>query len=104
MINWQIGILVTAASIAMIFFTVRVCKVIFSLDKMLPHWAEQQRLRIVRKETDPFSSGPFPRNRYALDYRVTVEDEEHRQKTGWVRLGSWYIVGFRENVEVRWDD
>lgn len=102
--RWALALLVAGLSFLMIFFTYFMCVTILKMEEVLPRWASQHGFRIVRSEARTFFQGPFFSNRYAAVYRITVEDQEKRQKNGWIRLGLWYIVGFQENIDVRWDD
>ncbi|MFO1044783.1 MAG: hypothetical protein U0941_23670 [Planctomycetaceae bacterium] len=101
---WTIAPLLVGLSLLMIVFTYCACVTIVKMDQILPRWARQHGFRIIHSEVQTLFSGPFSVNRYAPVYRITVEDQERRQKKGWVRLGVWYIVGFRENIEVCWDE
>jgi hypothetical protein len=104
MLSWPLTLLFAGLAVLGIFFTYFVCATILRMEAVLPRWAQQHGLRIVRREPRTFFQGPFFVNRYAPVYRITVEDQEKRQKRGWIRLGLWYIVGFRERIEVRWDE
>lgn len=102
--NWVVILLVSGAALAMVFFTYVVCRTIVQVSEVLPRWAKQQGFRIIYSEARTFFQGPFSTNRYRPVYYVTVEDQQKRQKKGWVRLGWWYIVGFREMIEERWEE
>ena len=97
-------LLFAGLAVLAIFFTYFVCATILKMEAVLPRWAQQHGFRIVRREPRRFFQGPFCVNRYAPVYHITVEDQEKRQKRGWIRLGLWYIVGFHERIEVRWDE
>lgn len=88
----------------MVFFTYVACRTIFQMNEVLPRWAKQRGFRIIHSELRTFFQGPFITSRYRPVYYVTVEDQQKRQKKGWVRLGWWYIVGFREKIEERWEE
>src|SRR5262249_25970888 len=102
--QWAVGLLLAGASLAMIFFTYIVCKTIFQMEEVLPRWAKQHGFRIIHKEARTFFQGPFFLHRYRPVYYIIVEDRQQKQKKGWIRLGWWYIIGFREFIEVRWED
>jgi hypothetical protein len=36
--------------------------------------------------------------------RVTVEDEQGRRRTGWVRCGGWFWGLLSDATEAHWDD
>jgi len=101
---WLSNVGIVGLSLLGILFTYCVCVTAARMGQVLPRWARQNGFRIVHSETRTFFQGPFFVNRYAPIYRITVEDHDGRQKKGWVRIGDWYFVGFRENVEVRWDE
>src|SRR4051794_23581743 len=102
--DWQIGLLAAGLSVLAGFFTYRLCQTVYEIEGVLPRWARQQGYRIVRQEIRYYAHGPFPQNRYRPVFYMTVEDPQGRQKRGWVRLGWWYGIGFREHIEVRWED
>lgn len=101
--NW--GVLwLTSAALALVFFTYLSCQTIFQMEEVLPRWAKQRGFRIIHSEVRTFFQGPFFTNRFRPVYYITIEDQQKRQKIGWVRLGWWYVVGFRENIEELWDE
>src|SRR5262245_47230471 len=104
MAHWAVGLLVAAAALAMIVFTYFACKTIFRMEEVLPRWARQHGYHIIHCEARRYFQGPLSLNKYRPVYYVTVEDQQKRQKKGWVRLGWWYIVGFREKIDVRWEE
>ena len=104
MARWEIALLMTAAAGAMIAFTFQACRTFLRIAAILPRWAKENGYRIVEAETRIFFQGPFPKNRYSQVYFVTVEDQQQRQRKGWIRLGWWYGVGFQEKIEVRWEE
>jgi hypothetical protein len=79
-------------------------KTLFQIEEVLPRWAKQHGFRIIRRELRTFFQGPFFLNKYKPVYYLTVEDQEQRQRTGWIRLGCWFIIGFIEKIEVQWED
>jgi hypothetical protein len=72
---------------------------------LLRQWAEQNDLRIIAQEERKFFRGPFLWNssKGQIVYHVTVEDQDGNLKGGFVRLGSWALGIFSDQVEVRWD-
>src|SRR3954469_21359654 len=102
--DWQIGLLAGGLSVGAVFLTYRLCQTVYETEGVLPRWARQQGYRIIRQEIRYYSHGPFPQNRYRPVMYVSVEDPQGRRKKGWVRLGWWYVVGFHEHIEVRWED
>ncbi len=73
---------------------------------MLNKWAAQNQFRIEQREHRLFRKGPFlwttGRGQYV--YRVVVRDQNGRERTGWVRLGSWLFGIWDEKVQVYWED
>jgi len=75
-------------------------------DSMLNKWAQEHGYRIVRRSYRWFLRGTFIWSIFskASIYRVTIEDEEGDQRSGWVRCGGWFWGILSDDVEVRWDD
>ena len=103
MAPWELALLVGGLSLLTVLFTYRLCQTVFRIQEILPRWAKEHGYRIVRQELRTFFQGPFFPDRYRPVYYLTVEDQQRRRRTGWVRLGWWYIIGFKEHIEVRWD-
>jgi hypothetical protein len=101
--NWGVPSL-TGAALALVVFTYLSCRTIFQMEEFLQRWAKQRGFRIIHREVRTFFQGPFFTNRFRPVYYITIEDQQQRQKKGWVRLGWWYVVGFRETIEERWDE
>ena len=105
-----IGLAVAVASLAVTLFGYRLCTSITQVDDALPRWAKEHGFRIISKESRTFFQGPFNSVFRALlaayrpAYYVTLEDQRHRQRKAWVRLGWWCFVVFRESIEVRWEE
>ncbi|HEV3080979.1 MAG TPA: hypothetical protein VGY66_14445 [Gemmataceae bacterium] len=104
MATWAIGLLVACASLLMIFFTYFACQTVFQIEESLTSWARQHGYRIIAKEGRQYFVGPFKINKYRPTYYITVEDRQGQQKKGWIRLGTWYIVGFKERIRVLWEE
>ena len=100
----EIGLLVVGISLVLVLFTYLGLTTILRMEKVLPRWAKENGLRIVHKDARTFFQGPFIQSSWRPVYYITIEDQEHKQKSGWVRLGWWYMVGFKEHIEVRWED
>ena len=104
MSNWALTLLVAGGSLAMVLFTWLICKSLLKIDAVLDLWAKREGFRIVRSEPPyftyfhPFALYPSCAVRY-----ITVEDDEKKQKKCWVFAGWWWMVGFTENIKVRWD-
>jgi hypothetical protein len=72
---------------------------------LLRQWAEENDLRIVAQEERKFFRGPFLWNssKGQMVYYVTVEEGDGNLKSGFVRLGSWALGIFSDQVAVKWD-
>jgi hypothetical protein len=72
---------------------------------LLEQWARRHGYRILSQEYCYFFKGPFfwTSSKDQVVYYVTVEDEEGRQRKGWVRCGGYFLGLLSDNVEVRWD-
>lgn len=99
-----IGLAVAVASLVMILFGYRMCTTVAQIEDVLPRWAREHDFRIVHEESRTFFQGPYVPCGFRLVYYVTVEDKQRRHRTAWVCLGWWYLVGFMEFIEVRWDE
>jgi len=101
-----IAVAVSVASLVVTFLGYRLCTTMAQIDDVLPRWAKERGFRIVHKEARIFFRGPFFSlfSNASPVYYVTLEDEQHQQRNAWIRLGWWYFVGFRERIEVIWDD
>lgn len=98
-----IGLLLAIGSLLMILFAYASMTSIAKIEDALTRWAKKNDLRIVHKETRTFFQGPFFLDRYRPVYYLTVEDQQHRRRKAWIRLGWWYFIGFKECVEVIWE-
>ncbi len=72
---------------------------------LLEQWARRHRYRILSQQYCYFFKGPFfwTSSKDQVVYRVTVQDEEDRERTGWVRCGGYFFGLLSDNVEARWD-
>lgn len=73
---------------------------------LLEQWARRNGYRILSQDYCHFFKGPFfwTSTKDQVVYYVTVEDEEGRQRNGWVRCGGYFLGLLSDNVEVRWED
>jgi len=101
---WEIVLLVAGSSLLMVFFTYFGCQALFQIEESLTRWAKQHGYRIITKQWRQYLVGPFKINSYCPTYYITVEDRQGQQKRGWIRLGTWYIVGFKERIRVLWEE
>ena len=73
---------------------------------LLEPWAAENGYRIVESSYRNLVRGPFfwTTSKGQTVYRVTVEDESGRRRSGWVRCGGWFLGLLSDRVDVRWDD
>jgi len=73
---------------------------------ILQDWADVNGLQILRKEFRYFRQGPFwwRTGNGRVVYFVTVRDEQGRQRSGWVRCGSWLGGLLSDKADVIWKD
>lgn len=76
----------------------------YTVPELLERWAAENGLRIIKKERRDFFKGPFfwTSNNNQSVYRLDVEDAKGRPKSGWARVGSYWLP-FGKKVEIRWD-
>jgi hypothetical protein len=74
--------------------------------QLLGRWARSERFRIVERRRRIFDTGPFTWIwlGHAMVYWVVLEDAERRQRTAWVKCGTFFGGLLSSNVEVAWDD
>ena len=71
-------------------------------------WAEENGLEVLQADRRSMRTGPFQwwtTSRGQIIYLVRVRDRDGRERSAWVRCGS-YLGGvtFSEKIEVRWDE
>jgi hypothetical protein len=73
---------------------------------LLERWAEENGLTIVDRRLWRLFRGPFPWTtaKGQSVYRVTVVDSSNRERSGWVRCGSFAFGLVSDKVRVRWDE
>jgi hypothetical protein len=79
----------------------------FSRSKsLLEGWATKNGLEIVNRDYCWFYKGPFiwTSSRNQSVFRVTARDKQGNLRSGWVRLGGWFLGLSSDRVEVRWDN
>ncbi len=72
---------------------------------VLGHWARENDYRIIEAKYAHLK-GPFfwTASKGQSVYRVTVQDQTGRTRSGWVRCGSWWFGIWSDHADVRWDD
>ncbi len=71
---------------------------------LLQRWADSNGYRLLEQRYRYFFRGPFFWSASAqMVYRVVVEDRTGHRRSGWVRLGSFWLGIFSDEVAVRWD-
>jgi hypothetical protein len=75
-------------------------------DALLQQWAQRNGYRLLDHRYCWVFKGPFfwTTSKGQTVYRVTVEDEQGRRRSGWVRCGGWFMGLISDKVEARWDD
>ena len=73
---------------------------------ILDQWAEDNGYRIVHRERRLLFRGPFWwRTAEGQEvFRVIVQDDEGRERAGYVRCGGWFLGLFSDAATVKWDD
>jgi hypothetical protein len=75
-------------------------------DELLAAWAERHGYRILAAEPRPLQRGPFSFNSTNSQqvFRVTIEQSNGDQRSGWVRFGDRWSGLRSDAVEEVWDD
>jgi hypothetical protein len=75
-------------------------------EAILQRWADQNGFHIIDRRPRLWFKGPFfwTTSRSQVVYSVTVEDNQGRRRTGWVRCGGWFFGLLSDHVDVRWDN
>ena len=73
---------------------------------ILRHWAAESSFEIVDAKIQFFSYGPFDwiSSNGQTVYHVQIRDRDRRERSGWVRCGSFWLGVLSKKVEVRWDE
>ncbi|MBF6613754.1 MAG: hypothetical protein IVW55_11565 [Chloroflexi bacterium] len=72
---------------------------------MLQEWASRNGYSLLRYNNAYFFRGPFfwTSSKGQVVYRVVVADGAGNTRSGWVRLGSWWLGLLSDEAEARWD-
>ena len=73
--------------------------------RILRRWADENHFELLHFERCFFTGGfsPSTTSRNQIVYFVRVRDREHRERSGWVRCGS-FAHPFGKGAEVEWKD
>jgi hypothetical protein len=91
------------------FVAIVIVSVVWSFSRgrtLLNRWAHDNGFEILHSEVRTLCAGPFTwtSSRGQIVYFVQVRDPEGRERSGWVRCGSfWRGIG-SDKTEVRWKD
>jgi hypothetical protein len=74
-------------------------------NEILHHWANNEGYTLISAENRYWRTGPYFLNHYRgqMIFRIVVRDSEGRERSGWVRIGSWFAGVFSEKTHVTWD-
>src|SRR5580658_6870631 len=76
-------------------------------DTILWNWARKNGFELVHSERCFFTGGfnPLMTSRNQVVYFVKVRDQDQRERSGWVRCGSWAgFIFFSDEAEVKWKE
>jgi hypothetical protein len=73
---------------------------------LLKRWAQENGFQIVHSEFSGFYSGSFTwtSSRSQIIYFVQVLDSNGKERSGWVRCGSFWSGIVSDKTEVKWKD
>jgi len=91
------------------FAAIVVVMVVWSFSRgraLLNRWAQDNGFQILHSEMRTLCAGPFTwtSSRNQMVYFVRVRDQEGRERSGWVRCGSFWLGIWSDKTEVRWKD
>jgi hypothetical protein len=72
---------------------------------ILRHWAEDSGFEIMDSRLQPLSNGAFDwiSSNGQTIYHVRIRDREGRERSGWVRCGSFWSGVLSDKTEVKWE-
>ncbi len=73
--------------------------------ELLQQWAAKHGYSIVSREARYWRLGPFSgsTSKYQRVFYVRIRDPGGRERTGWVRLGHWWLGLLSSQMEERWE-
>ncbi len=110
--NSDVKIIVGAVMIALVAVAAFIgwwCFYIWRVKAVLRTWAAEGGFKLLRfQRTNLTGRGPFKwwsKSRHQIIYHIRVRDREGRERSCWVRCGS-YLGGvlFSNKTEVKWDE
>ena len=73
-------------------------------EQILSKWANENGYQILDLQPKVINRGPFfLSSKMQTIHRITVQDAEGTQLSGWVRCGNFLQGVFSDKVEVKWD-
>ena len=74
--------------------------------EMLKAWAQSKGLTLINSKRRFLRRGSFfwTTSKGQEVFYVTVRDAHGNRRSGYVRVGGWFVGMLSDNVEVRWDD
>jgi hypothetical protein len=73
--------------------------------QVLEEWARREGYELVQSEYRMLFRGPFflTSSKGQTVYYVRVRDQNGRERSGYVRCGSWFFGLWTNDVEARWE-
>ena len=74
-------------------------------DRKLYRWAERNGLQLVSHGSRTFHRGPYflRSTNVQVVYRITAKDGTGRTRSGYVRLGGWWLGLASDAADATWD-
>ena len=74
-------------------------------DEILRQWANAAGVQIVSAQKRYFRTGPFflMHGRGQFVYRIVVRDLAGAERTGWIRVGGWWVGVLSAKTAAIWD-
>ena len=73
---------------------------------VLHRWASAKRYEVLHFERC-FFCGPFPwwtTSQKQMVFFVTIRDDSGRERSGWLRFGSFFGGGYKDEPDIIWSD
>jgi hypothetical protein len=74
--------------------------------RMVETWALQNRFHVTTLKRCFYFNDPsfLMRSNVQFVFKISVEDEEGKVRTGWIRCGHWFLGLVRDQVTIFWDE